>query len=181
MADQSVEITDYDPAWAVQFDRERERTRPVLTAWLAGPIEHIGSTSVPGLAAKPVVDMLAPVASLAAARAAVAPLTEAGWVFWAGDPCATYRLWFLRPDPRARTHHLQILERDDIHAIALLAFRDALRADATMRDEYAQLTQGLAGQHRGNRNAYTNAKAEFVARVLDQAGVAVPPRDPLPE
>jgi GrpB-like predicted nucleotidyltransferase (UPF0157 family) len=181
MTDQLVEITEYDPAWTERFDRERDRLSAVLAEWLAAPVEHIGSTSVPGLAAKPVVDMLAPVASLAAARAAIAPLIADGWLFWDEDPCASYRLWFLRPQPQARTHHLHILERDDIHTRALLAFRDALRADPRLRDEYAELKRELADRYADNRNAYTNAKADFVQAVLRRVGVAVQLRDPLLE
>ena len=71
----------------------------VLGPWLAGPVEHIGSTSVPGLPAKPVIDILAPVRSLAAAQDSVSALAADGWLFWSEDPCRHYRLWFLRPRP----------------------------------------------------------------------------------
>jgi GrpB-like predicted nucleotidyltransferase (UPF0157 family) len=100
--------------------------------WLAGAVEHIGSTAVVGMPAKPVVDMLAPVRSLAEARAAVVPaLAAAGWLYWPDDPCRTYRLWFLRPRPDDRTHHLHVIEHGDPHATALCsaprrAHRDAV-------------------------------------------------------
>jgi GrpB-like predicted nucleotidyltransferase (UPF0157 family) len=181
MADQLVEIVEFDPAWADRFAAERERVGAVLGPWLAAPVEHVGSTSVPGLAAKPVVDMLAPVRALEAARAAVEPLEDDGWVFWSEDPCWTYRLWFLRPRPQQRTHHLHVIEAGDPHASALLAFRDALRADAELRQAYADLKRTAARENPSNRNAYTNRKADFVERVLRRAGVNVPARDPLPE
>jgi GrpB-like predicted nucleotidyltransferase (UPF0157 family) len=181
MADQPVEIVEFDPAWAERFVAERDRVSAILRPWLAAPIEHIGSTSVPGLAAKPVVDMLAPVRSLAQARAAVDPLTDDGWVFWSEDPCQTYRLWFLRPEPERRTHHLHVIESSDAHARALLAFRDALRSDAALRQAYVELKRWAARENPDNRNAYTNCKADFVDQVLRQAGVSVPQRDPLPE
>ncbi len=153
----------------------------LLRPWLSGPVEHIGSTAVPGLPAKPVIDMLAPVSSLSGARAALPVLAEAGWLFWPEDPCAHYRLWLLRPRPQARTHHLQVVEGEHPHARALLAFRDALRADAGLRREYASLKERLAEQHRDSRNAYTNAKEAFIRQVLQRAGVTSPPRDRLPE
>ena len=145
-----MHLTDYDRAWPDLFADQQARVAAVLAPWLAAPVEHIGSTSVPGLAAKPVIDMLAPVRSLTGAQDAVAPLTEDGWLFWPDDPCRHYRLWFLRPRPEARTHHLQLIGYDEPHA-------------------------------RANRNAYTNAKSEFVARVLHAADIDPPPRDDLPE
>ena len=68
MADQAVELVDYDPGWPQRFAEQRESVEELLRPWLARPVEHIGSTSVPGLRAKPVVDMLAPVVSLAHAQ-----------------------------------------------------------------------------------------------------------------
>ena len=153
----------------------------MLGPWLAGPVEHIGSTAVPGLRAKPVIDMLAPVSSLAGAQAALPVLAESGWLHWPDDPGRPDRMWFLRPSPEARTHHLQLIEAGHPHAAALLAFRDALRADAGLRREYAALKDQLAAQHPGQRNAYTNAKGSFVAQVLRRAGLEPPSRELLPE
>ncbi len=181
MADAPVFIAQYDPAWLARFDAESDRVAAVLEPWLAGPVEHIGSTSVPGLPAKPVVDMLAPVRSLSRAQDAVPPLQADGWVFWPEDPGRHYRLWFLRPSAETRTHHLHVIEHGDPHARALIAFRDALRADPELRAEYAALKRQLAREHSGNRNAYTNAKAGFVARVVSAAGIDLQPRDRLPE
>jgi GrpB-like predicted nucleotidyltransferase (UPF0157 family) len=181
MADQLIELVEYDPAWPDMFIAQQGRVSTVLEGWLAGPVEHVGSTSVPGLAAKPVIDILAPVRSLDQAQAAVAPLEADGWLFWPDDPFGRYRLWFLRPQPDTRTHHLYIIAHDDPHARALLAFRDVLRADPVQRDAYARLKKELAGQHRDNRNAYTNAKGTFIEQALRGVGLEPPARDLLPE
>jgi GrpB-like predicted nucleotidyltransferase (UPF0157 family) len=182
MADQLVEITDYDSGWPERFAGQRGPAEEILQPWLAGPVEHIGSTAVPGLRAKPVIDMLAPVRSLARAQAALPALAEAGWLLWPDDPNRHYRLWFLRPSPQARAHHLHIIQNGHPQARALLAFRDALRADAGLRAQYAALKDDLARQHPGNRNAYSNAKTEFVIRALHRAGAEPAlPRDALPE
>jgi GrpB-like predicted nucleotidyltransferase (UPF0157 family) len=181
VADQHVELAKPDHAWAERFAEQQAAVEGLLRPWLTGPVEHIGSTAVPGLRAKPVIDMLAPVGSLDDARDALPALADAGWLFWPQDPCGHYRLWLLRPRPEARTHHLQVVEAAHPHARALLAFRDALRGDAGLRREYAGLKDRLAEQHGGNRNAYTNAKGAFVDGVLRRAGVAPPPRDLLPE
>jgi GrpB-like predicted nucleotidyltransferase (UPF0157 family) len=179
--DMPIAIGGYDAAWPDRFAEQQGALTELLAPWLAGPVQHVGSTAVPGLRAKPIIDMLAPVRSLRAARAAVPVLARHDWLFWPEDPARTYRLWFLRPAPAKRTHHLQVIEHDDPHAIALLGFRDALRGDARLRREYAELKEGLARQHADNRNAYTNAKNDFVAQVLRHAGLPVPHRDTLPE
>jgi GrpB-like predicted nucleotidyltransferase (UPF0157 family) len=179
--DQPVQLTEYDQAWPARFLAQRTRAEAILAPWLAAPVQHIGSTSVPGLAAKPVIDMLAPVRDFAEAAGAVTGLTADGWVYWPQDPARHYRLWFLRPRPEARTHHLQVMAAADPHAAALLAFRDALRADPRLRQEYARLKADLAGRRPGSRNAYTNAKDEFVADVLRATGMKPPRRDRLPE
>ena len=181
MADQRVELTDYDPGWPGRFAEQRPLVEEMLEPWLAGPVQHIGSTAVAGLRAKPVIDMLAPVRSLPSALAALPVLADSGWLHWPDDPGRHYRMWFLRPRPEARTHHLQLIEDGHPQAAALLAFRDAPRADAGLRREYAALKDQLAGRHAGRRNAYTNAKASFVAQVLRRAGLEPPSRDPLPE
>ncbi|HET7245013.1 MAG TPA: GrpB family protein [Streptosporangiaceae bacterium] len=82
MADAPVFIAQYDPAWLAGFGAQSGRVAAVLGPWLAAPVEHIGSTSVPGLPAKPIVDMLAPVRSLSQAQDAVGALQADGWVFW---------------------------------------------------------------------------------------------------
>jgi len=176
MSDQPISLVDHDPTWAVRFAEQQARLSVLLAPWLAGPIEHVGSTSVPGLRAKPIVDLLGPVETLDAAEAAIPMLEEAGWLFWPDDPNRHYRLWFLRPRPDARTHHLQIIARSHPAARALIVFRDALRDDPRLRAGYAALKDQLAAQHRTDREAYTNAKADFVRAVLQSKGATEPPR-----
>ena len=181
MGDERVQIVNYDPAWPSRFAEQQTLVEDLLRPWLTGRVEHVGSTAVPGLRAKPVIDMLAPVSSLAEARAAVPVLAGAGWLYWPEDPCGYYRLWFLRPLPEARTHHLHVIEHGHPQATALLAFRDALRDSAKLRQDYASLKEQLAEQHSDRRNAYTNAKGAFIWRALLQVGVVPPPRELLPE
>ncbi len=166
MTDQAIELVDHDPGWQGRFAEQRARLAVLLAPWLRGEIEHIGSTAVPGLRAKPIVDVLAPVRSLAEAHAAVPKLAADGWLFWPEDPNCHYRLWFLRPTPAARTHHLQLIQHDDPAFRALVLFRDALRADAGLRSAYAGLKDKLAQAFSTDRDAYTNAKTRFVQAVL---------------
>jgi GrpB-like predicted nucleotidyltransferase (UPF0157 family) len=91
-ADQPIELAAYEPAWQRRFAEQQARLTAVLKPWLAGEVEHIGSTSVPGLRSKPIVDLLAPVRSLQAAYSAATILEKDGWLFWAADPNRHYRL-----------------------------------------------------------------------------------------
>jgi GrpB-like predicted nucleotidyltransferase (UPF0157 family) len=172
MADQSIKLTAHDPTWQARFAEQQVRLDTILKPWLAGEIEHIGSTSVAGLRSKPIVDILAPVRSLTASRTAIPVLEKDGWLFWPDDPNQNYRLWFLRPSPEARTHHLQIIEHDHPNLRALIAFRDALRRDPKAREAYSSLKEDLASKHQNDRNAYSNAKTEFVQSILEAGGFA---------
>jgi GrpB-like predicted nucleotidyltransferase (UPF0157 family) len=170
MADQIVHLVDHDPAWHERFVAQRDVLSRLLTPWLAAPPEHVGSTAVPGLRAKPVVDIVAPVVSLDAAQAAVPVLEADGWLFWADDPNRSYRLWFLRPTPAERTHHLYLMQHNHPELRGLLLFRDALRDDPALRRDYAALKQRLAEQHRTDRDAYTDAKSDFIRSVIEARG-----------
>ncbi|HME27923.1 MAG TPA: GrpB family protein [Acetobacteraceae bacterium] len=179
MPDQPIALVEHDPSWHDRFLAQQAVLARLLRPWLAAPPEHVGSTAVPGLRAKPIVDIIAPVHSLTAAQEAVPVLEQDGWLFWAGDPNRAYRLWFLRPTPAARTHHLQIMQHDHPELHNLLVFRDTLRDDPALRQAYAALKDRLAVQHHGDRNAYTDAKSDFVRSVLQAAGVAPSLRRPL--
>jgi GrpB-like predicted nucleotidyltransferase (UPF0157 family) len=179
MSDEPVILVDYDPAWRDRFLAQAARLTAILQPWLAVPVEHVGSTAVHGLRAKPVVDILAPVVSLAQAEAAIAVLTADGWLFWPDDPNRSYRMWFLRPEPEARTHHLHIIQHDHPAARAELAFRDVLRRDPGAREAYAALKDRLTVQHRTDRDAYTDAKCDFIRSVLHAAGADATSRKPV--
>jgi GrpB-like predicted nucleotidyltransferase (UPF0157 family) len=120
----------------------------------------------------PIVDIVAPVRSLAEAQDAVPVLERDGWLFWADDPNRSYRLWFLRPTPAARTHHLYLMQHDHPELRNVLLLRDALRNSPALRQEYAALKDRLAEQHPTDRDAYTDAKSDFVRSVLEAAGAA---------
>jgi GrpB-like predicted nucleotidyltransferase (UPF0157 family) len=167
MSDQPVEIHAYDPAWPERFAEQRAAVELILAPWLSAPVEHVGSTAVAGLAAKPVVDMLAGVPSLEESRPCIDLLSAAGWLW------APYREdvehWFCRPSAEHRTHHLHVVEHGGPEWRDMLDFRDALRSDDDLRDRYAALKRRLAAEHRDDRNAYTDAKADFVVAALAAA------------
>jgi GrpB-like predicted nucleotidyltransferase (UPF0157 family) len=169
-----VEVVPYDPDWPRRFERQRAELERLLAPWLSGGVHHIGSTSVPGLAAKPVIDMLAGVRDLAAAEPAIAVLTARSWVHAPHRPRA---YWFVKPAPDAQTYALHLTEPGSDLWQERLAFRDALRADGTLRADYQRLKAELAAAHPDDLRAYTAGKRDLVARVLAGAGIALgPPR-----
>lgn len=172
-----VRVVAYDPRWPAQFSELSGRLDDLLRRWLVRPVEHVGSTAVPGLSAKPVIDIAAAVTSLTTAQEALSVLQRNGWVHWASDPNRSWRLWLLYPRPEARTHHLYLIQHDDPHLHELVAFRDRLRADATTRHRYGELKQALAQRFSGDREAYTAAKTAFVADVLATGGLQIQPRN----
>ena len=164
MTDQSIDLVAYDPTWPGRFAEQRMRLAALLKPWLAGEIEHVGSTAVPGLRSKPIVDILVPVQSLAASRTAIPILEKGGWLFWPDDPNDNYRLWFLRPSPSVRTHHLQVIQHDHPNLRALIAFRDALRQDPQLRMAYSSLKEDLAGKYQSDRKPTAMPKLNLCSR-----------------
>ena len=162
-----VEIVPYDPSWPDRFREEAEALRQVLAAWLAGPIEHIGSTAIPGLAAKPVVDIMAGVRGLDASRPAIAAATEFGYRY------APYQVdlehWFCKPSLSFRTHHLHLIPVGTPQWCGPIAFRDYLRAHVDVASDYQALKRRLALEHRLDREAYTQAKRPFIERITNLA------------
>ena len=159
-----VELVDYDPGWPPRFAQERALLEQALGPWLAGPIEHIGSTAIPGMPAKPVIDIMAPVAGLDAARPAIGAAEAIGYVHFPYR--AEVMHWLCKPSAAHRTHHLHLIPYGSRLWQERLAFRDCLRSDGALAAEYRALKAALAQRHRTDREAYTDAKGPFVARVL---------------
>jgi GrpB-like predicted nucleotidyltransferase (UPF0157 family) len=162
---EEVSLQAYDPRWPGLFAAERDRLlllTPQLPARLID-IQHIGSTAVPGLMAKPVIDMLAGVESMAAAESLVAPLCAKGYTTSAEfNASLTDRKWLMRWAEGRRTHHLHVVVHGGEVWAERLRFRDALRADAALAARYAAFKTDLAAKHPHDREAYTDAKAAFV-------------------
>jgi GrpB-like predicted nucleotidyltransferase (UPF0157 family) len=162
--DAPVVIEPYSEEWPRRFADERGILEEVLRPWLAGPVEHIGSTAVPGLAAKPIIDIMAAVESLEASRPALARLAPLGYLY------APYRAdamhWLCKPSPEVRTHHLQLVPMGSPLWKDRIAFRDRLRSDPTLADAYASLKRDLARMYVDDRESYTDAKQPFVEMVL---------------
>ncbi len=165
--EQPVHIVPYDESWPIRFEQERAILDRVIGSWAVGGIEHIGSTAVPGLAAKPVIDIMAGVDSLEASRSAIPVLSEIEYCHFPYRPDLMH--WFCKPSPSFRTHHLHLIPFRSRLWAERLAFRDYLREHTDVAMEYAELKQRLAAQHRLDREAYTDAKTPFVERIVKLA------------
>ena len=165
-----VIITAYDPNWIVLFEAESARIQSFLTEDIVTRIEHFGSTAVPGLAAKPIIDLLVGVKSLAIAKqVAIEPLERLGYAYWRENP-DPLRMFFVKglPPNNPRTHHLHLVEPDS-NLWERLLFRDYLRQYPGETGRYAQLKYNLAQQFPHDRSAYTVGKAEYVESVMKKA------------
>lgn len=176
---EEVAIVPYDTTWPDSFRQEREHLLACLPPELIRRIEHFGSTAVPGLAAKPIVDMLVEVTTLKATRARIAPLLEAqGYdYFWrptSGDGGPPFYAWFIKRDGATgtRTHHIHMVERDFTEHWDRLLFRDWLIEHPDVADQYAALKHRLASASPQDRVTYTQGKTEFITCVTDLARAA---------
>ena len=169
LRDMRVEIVDYDPSWPAAFDTERRRLAPLLAG---ADVHHIGSTAVPGLAAKPIIDMVALVESY---EGPIARLVADGGYQYARafNATLTHRRFLCYPTAAHRTHHLHLVDEPG-ELERRLRFRDRLRTDPVLAGEYAALKRALAERYREDREAYTEAKSEFVRRHEQPATPTLP-------
>ena len=166
-----VEIVDYDPRWPLLFDEEAKRLRAVLDPSLIIGLEHFGSTAIPGLSAKPIIDILIAVRSLSAAQVAfVETLRRLDYVYWADKPKKDRKLFVkgMPPFGSKRSHHVHVTEPHG-EMWQRLAFRDYLRAHPEEAETYGRLKKRLAAEHQTDREVYTDAKSAYVASVMRKA------------
>jgi GrpB-like predicted nucleotidyltransferase (UPF0157 family) len=166
--DEPVQVVPYDASWPARFDAEKALLEPAIGRSVTGGIHHVGSTAVQGLAAKPVIDILAGVKDLPSSRACFGELAKLSYQY------APYRTdemhWFCKPSPAHRTHHLHLVPTGSRRYREELAFRDILRALPDLAERYQALKQQLAAEHRTDREAYTESKQAFIAEVLASDG-----------
>ncbi len=164
------DLHPHDPRLIEQAETERARLTELLAPWLANGVEHVGSTSVPGLAAKPIIDLMALVRDLdAVVDQAGDALYADGWHYVPPNlDIRPWRRFFVKPDPSGqhRYAHLHVIPVGHPRWAEQIAFRDALRQDDDLASRYGDLKRRLAAEHPGDREAYTEAKGEFVAQAL---------------
>ncbi len=167
---EEIAIAPYDSDWPLLFEIEARNLRSRLSAFRIGRIEHFGSTAVPGLAAKPIIDVLVEVSSLDEARTSIAPVLEADGYdyFWRTDTLPAYA-WFIKRNSHGqRTHHIHMVEADSA-LWERLYFRDYLREFPAEAKRYEALKRRLAAEHLNDRIAYTHGKTEFIIALTKRA------------
>ena len=157
----AIVIVEYDPRWPLLFAEERARIEAALGG-LVERIEHIGSTSVAGLAAKPIIDLLAIADRLGSPEPYIGPLASLGYTFFPALGNAD-RHMFGRGRPH--THHLHIVERGADEHARPIAFRDYLRTHPETAREYEALKRDLAQRFPDDRQAYNQAKTIFIRSI----------------
>jgi GrpB-like predicted nucleotidyltransferase (UPF0157 family) len=166
-----IVVVPYDPRWTDEFDAERTVLEDVLAPWLDGGIHHVGSTAIPGMSAKPVIDMIAGVRNLDEAKAAYQPLEGLAYIHTPHRPGIAHHFSKPSAEPSETTHNLHLTEPGSDLWRERLAFRDILRDDAALATEYDELKRRLASEH-ADLGPYTVAKRDFVTRVLATVGLA---------
>lgn len=168
-ATETVELRPPDPGWQKDGERERQALEAALAPWLVARVEHVGSTAVPGLAAKPILDLQAAVADLRATPDIAETLAPASWHYVAPDlDLRPWRRFFVKVSGGRRIAHLHVMERNSARWGEQLAFRNALLAHPHLVETYAALKRDLASQNTADREAYTAAKSDFVRAVLER-------------
>lgn len=166
-------LQPYNGKWALLFEEEAERLRAALGDFVLD-IQHVGSTSIPGIPAKPIIDIAVAVQNFEEASRCVAPLEAIGYKYL-GELGIPRRHYFVRETDNHRTHNLHMNEIHSADWQQQIAFRDTLRQDTDLAQAYAALKLRLAEQFPTDRAAYTEAKSGFISRVLNRALPALLP------
>lgn len=161
----TVRVVPSDPGWQEAFAREKTSLQRQL-GHLAMDIQHIGSTSVPGLDAKPILDIAIAMAAETPIGLLRSPLSVLGYRDRGDNGDNGGYLFVKEIAPAVRSHHVHVVAINDAQWRRYLFFRDRLRSDPVLRSEYATLKQSLARRFANDRVGYTEAKRDFVGRVL---------------
>jgi GrpB-like predicted nucleotidyltransferase (UPF0157 family) len=164
--EEQVKIVSYDSSWPIKFEKEKELLQKTIGKWIVGGIHHVGSTSIPGIAAKPIIDIMVGVESLEIGKTLIPLLEKIQYYYYPYKP--EQMVWFCKPSLYKRTHHLHLIEYGSKLWIDRLAFRDYLREYSDSRDEYERLKIQLAEKFKDDREAYTDAKEGFVNSILEK-------------
>ncbi|MCW4052242.1 MAG: GrpB family protein [Candidatus Bathyarchaeota archaeon] len=166
----SVRIVDYDPQWPIIYEEEKRRILEVVGDIIAR-IEHVGSTAVPNLGAKPIIDIMVAVDKLEDAEKCIEPLQRIRHEYQPEQEAETPERRFFRKGnpPKEQHYHLHMVNLTSDFWKRHLLFRDCLRTHPKTAQEYYKLKKRLAGKYGLDREGYTKAKTSFIEAVLAEA------------
>ncbi len=157
-----LRVSPYQEEWKNLFETEKRDIEKAIGDYIKD-IQHVGSTSIPGMSAKPILDIAIAVKDFEEARICIKPLCDMGYTF-RGENGIPRRHYFIKGEPC--THHIHMLEKDNEEWEKLILFRDYLRSNQNIAEEYKELKRNLLQRLRGDRKAYQAAKADFVEAVI---------------
>jgi GrpB-like predicted nucleotidyltransferase (UPF0157 family) len=160
-----IELTEYSTDWPLLFEKEKAFLFEKIGKWLRGSIEHIGSTAVPNLMAKPVIDIMFGVESLVSSRPAIDIMEKNGYCYFPYK--ADVMHWFCKPSDAHRTHHLHLVPFESDLWKERIQFRDILRSKRTIAKDYEELKKELAVKYANDRELYTDLKYPFIKKVTE--------------
>ena len=164
----TVDVVPYASDWVPAFQAEALLLGKALGR-AAGAVEHIGSTAIPGMPAKPIIDLMVAVADMDKSRQLIPLLGDAGYDYRPHD-CVPDRHFFAKGQGGERTHHLSLAKAGSTFWCRQIAFRDYMRADREAAAQYADLKIELASRYPNDRNAYIDAKEPFILGFLHELG-----------
>ena len=164
----SIIIMDYDSQWPILYEEEKNRILNVIGNKIMA-IEHIGSTAVPGLGAKPIIDIMVAVRCLADAEDCIAPLQSIGYEYVPEHEASIPERRYFRKGPQEAHRHLHMVERTSDFWEKHILFRNFLRAHPDIAQQYYLLKKELAAKFSSDRNAYTDTKASFIESMIAKA------------
>ncbi|WP_172251360.1 GrpB family protein [Saccharibacillus deserti] len=166
-ATEAVEIKPSNPAWAAAGKWEAEHLHKLLSPHGVREVEHIGSTSIPGLPAKPILDLMAKIPSYDQLEAVIARLQQEDWHYVPLELDGhEWRRFFVKVESDRRKCHLHLMQEHEERWDIQLRFRDLMRQQPESVRQYAELKRDLAGRYTDDREAYTRAKSGFIENVL---------------
>jgi len=165
-----VEIVEYDPKWATLYIKEKRRIQAAV-GHIVVAVEHVGSTAVPGLGAKPTIDIMVAVRRLSDADKCIEPLGSIGYEYQPQhEDTMPERRFFRRGEPpREQHYHLHMVEKRSEFWKQHLLFRDYLRTHPEKAGQYCELKKKLASKYGSDREGYTEAKTQFIESVVKEA------------
>ena len=166
-----LRVSPYREEWKKLFEIEKRDIEKAIGDYIKD-IQHVGSTSIPGMSAKPILDIAIAVKNFEEARICIEPLCKMEYSF-KGENGIPRRHYFLKGEPC--THHIHMLEKDSEEWEKLILFRDYLRSDQNTAEEYKKLKRDLSKRLQGDRKAYQAAKSDFVAAVIRKSRLITRP------
>lgn len=161
-----IKLVNYNAKWVDMFNVERNFLHLHISQYVVGSIEHVGSTAVKGMIAKPIIDIMVGVKSLHDAQGAINILSNNSYCYYPYK--ADVMHWFCKPSPEVRTHHLHLVPYLSTLWYERIAFRNILRNNPDVALQYADLKVDLANRHIDDREAYTQKKWPFIKSMLSR-------------